>query len=157
MVDSRRAAQGTGHRRPRGPSPRVAAGFSLVETLVASLLVALAMIGLGGLQLATLRGAGTSLDLLAAAGHASSHQERVRALHDAPDEARAALGGMGAAIGCNADRVCTPVEFAQDEASHWRPSARLRWVVRPPVLDESRLRLEVARDGGPFVAIEVTT
>lgn len=136
---------------------RAAAGFSLVETLIAALLVAFAMIGLGGLQLATLRGAGTSLDLLAAAGHASSHQERVRALHDAPPDARAALGGTGVAIGCSADRPCTPLEFAQDEASHWELAGRPRWSVRPPSLGESRLRLEVARDGGPFVVVEVET
>jgi type II secretory pathway pseudopilin PulG len=138
-------------RRTVRPAP----GFSLVETLVATLLVALAMLGLGGLQLAALRGAGTSLDLLAAAGHASSHQERVRALHDAPDDVRAALGGIGAPVGCNAERRCTPLEFAQDEASRWEAPPSVPWRPRPPELDDTRLRLEVARDDEPFVVLEV--
>lgn len=147
---------GDAAQRNRRPARRAQQGFSLVETLVATLLVALAMLGLGGLQLATLRGAATSLDLLAAAGHASSHQERVRALHDAPEDVRAVLGGTGTRLDCNADRPCTPLEFALDEASRWEAPVAVPWRPLPPELDDTRLRLEVARDAEAFVVLEVT-
>jgi prepilin-type N-terminal cleavage/methylation domain-containing protein len=134
--------------------------FSLVETLVAIVLVAISMLGLGALQLAALRGSGTSLDLLAAAGHAISHEERLRALHDAPPEARARLAGAGVAIGCFGDRRCTPEEFAADEAARWLDAAAPRtWQPQPPVADDAsaptQIRLEVARAAAPFVAVEV--
>ena len=129
-------------RRPRG--------FSLVEQLVALLLVATALLGVAGLQLGSLRAGAHALERLSAHDHVVARAEGVRALHGLTIPDRALLFGTGAALGCRGDRLCTPREFAADEAARAAADAAARgWSVVPSVaaLDHHLLRatLELRR------------
>src|SRR5512137_325693 len=114
-------------RTPRSAMPSHSSrerGFALLEVLVAMLLVAVALLGVTGLQLAALRSGADLLRLLGASSHAAAHAERLRALHDAPPEAREVLATRGARRGCRDERRCTPLEFAEDEAARWLDEAQ---------------------------------
>jgi prepilin-type N-terminal cleavage/methylation domain-containing protein len=133
-------------------------GFSLVESLVAMLLVATALLGVAGLQLASLRGGAHALDLLGAQDHVASRAETLRALHGIPGAHRAALLARGEASTCRGPRRCTPLEFASDEAARSSAAAAGRgWVVTPTVLDTEAeplsATLELRRDGRRLVLL----
>jgi prepilin-type N-terminal cleavage/methylation domain-containing protein len=140
---------------------RRATGFTLVETLVAMLLVAIALLGVTGLQLVSLQAGARALELLAATSLASSHAERIRALHDAPDEARARLAEPGDAIGCGPARACTPLEFAADEAARWTDDDGRAWRVQPPAVElaaaPAQVSLGIQRSGQRLIELDVET
>jgi prepilin-type N-terminal cleavage/methylation domain-containing protein len=111
-------------------------GFSLVESLVAMLLVATALLGVAGLQLASLHGGAHALDLLGAQDHVASRAESLRALHGIPGAQRVALLGRGEARACRGARRCTPLEFASDDAARSGAEAAARgWVVTSRAID----------------------
>lgn len=131
-----------------------------MEPLVATLLVTLALLGVAALQLASLRDGARMLEMLAAHGLVAGHADVIRALHGAPAEARAAIGSPGAALGCRAERRCTPAEFAADEAARWsQAGTALRWRTAPPRVDLSaspaRFELAVASGPGPLLELGV--
>jgi prepilin-type N-terminal cleavage/methylation domain-containing protein len=135
-------------------------GFSLVEQLVALLLVGTALLGVAGLQLASLRGGTHVLDLLAAQDHVAAQAESLRALHGLPAEDRAALLGPGQARPCRGERRCTPREFAEDEAARSGAfAARRGWAAAPSVSSTApeplRATLELWRDDRRLVLLGV--
>jgi prepilin-type N-terminal cleavage/methylation domain-containing protein len=135
-------------------------GFSLVESLVAMLLVATALLGVAGLQLASLRGGAHALDLLGAQDHVASRAESLRALHGIPGADRTALLGRGEARSCRGARRCTPLEFASDEAARSGAAAVGRgWVVTPTVIDAEadplRATFELRRDDRRLVLLGI--
>ncbi len=137
-------------------------GFALLEVLVAMLLVAVALLGVTGLQLAALRSGADLLRLLGASSHAAAHAERLRALHDAPPEAREILATRGARRGCRDERRCTPLEFAEDEAARWLDEAQdapfePALPVVAPDAAPTHWRLRVGAAGGPLVDLEVAS
>jgi type IV pilus assembly protein PilV len=138
---------------------RLVDGFTLVETLVAMLLVAIALLGVTGLQLVSLQAGIRALELLHATGLASSHAERIRALHDASDEVRATFAGPGAPSACSDERTCTPAEFAASEAARWTDAGTRAWRTEPPQVDleqaPGHVTLRIVRSGETFVALEV--
>jgi hypothetical protein len=147
-------------RPPRSACPP--RGSGLVEVLVALLLVAFAMLGVARLQLGALESGRKSLDALAMQGHVLGLAERIRALHDAPDEARAALAAGGADHGCRGERRCTPVEFAEFEAWSWREDAALRDAEPAPIAVQlearpARFGLSVRRRSGAPYGVEVSS
>lgn len=127
-------------------------GFALVESLVALLLVATALLGVAGLQLASLRGGAHALELLEAHGHVAAWGESFRALHGLPAADRHALPGAGAPGSCRGERRCTPREFAADEAARRSAAAAARgWIALPTAstadADPPRATLELRRNG----------
>lgn len=131
-------------------------GFSLVESLVALLLVATALLGVAGLQLTSLRGGAHALELLDAHGHVAAWGESFRALHGLPAEERGASHAGGARQPCRGERRCSPREFAADEAARRSAAAAARgWVAVPTVsgadADPPRATLEL-RDGQRVLA-----
>lgn len=135
-------------------------GFSLVEQLVALLLVSTALLGVAGLQLASLRGGAHVLELLAAQDHVAAQGESLRALHGLPADDRAALLGSGAARSCRGEQRCTPREFAEDEAARSGAfAARRGWAVTPSVSiaapEPLRVTLELRRDDRRLVLLGV--
>ena len=138
---------------------RRARGFSLVEQLVALLLVATALLGVAGLQLASLRGGAHALELLAAHDHVAARGESLRALHGLPAAERAALLGAGERVACRGERRCAPREFAADEAARATAAAAARgWIVLPAVAVEPdllRATLELRRGRLRLARVEV--
>jgi type II secretory pathway pseudopilin PulG len=135
-------------------------GFSLVEPLVALLLVGTALLGVGGLQLAALRGGAQVLELLAAQEHVVARAEGLRALHGVAVEDRLALLGDGAPHGCRGERRCTPREFAEDEAARGRAAGAARgWAESRSVSVDGptplRATLRVSRGDRPLVVLGV--
>lgn len=135
-------------------------GFALVESLVAQLLVGTALLGVAGLQLASLRGGAHALELLAAQDHVAARAESLRALHGVPAEDRVALLGPGEPLACRAERRCTPREFAADEAARSSVVAGQRgWVVQPTVSPVGtaplRASLELRRDDRRLISLGV--
>jgi prepilin-type N-terminal cleavage/methylation domain-containing protein len=135
-------------------------GFSLVESLVAMLLVATALLGVAGLQLASLRGGAHALDLLGAQDHVASRAESLRALHGIPGADRAALLGRGETRTCRGARRCTPLEFAVDDAARSGAAAADRgWMVTSGVIDAAadplRATLELRRGNRRLVLLGI--
>ncbi|MFO0451487.1 MAG: prepilin-type N-terminal cleavage/methylation domain-containing protein [Pseudomonadota bacterium] len=140
------------------------AGFTLVETLAAMLVLAVALLGLARLQLAMHGAAGDSLAVLAAGAHVASHLERLRALHDAPAEARLHLAGRGTPFECSAARACSAAEFAAAEAWAWHGTLgpRLPGASAPPPRFDApdargRTELHIELRDRTLLALEITT
>lgn len=150
-------------RRARMPACTRACGFGLVEVLVATLLVAVAMLGVARLQLGAFAAGRHSLDALATQAHVLGLADRIRALHDAPPAARALLGGPGADRDCRGPRRCTPAEFAEHEAWSWHDEARaLRDVTSAPIdvrlgASPAEFALRIRTRNGATWAVEVTS
>lgn len=115
-----------------GPLLGQTAGFSMVETLVAIVIMAVGVIGAAGMQLTALRTARQSAYQSTASHIASDMAEAIRAGQawasrgGRPDpylefnhDASNADGSAPAGISCYTD-VCEPAEFAAFEISEWR-------------------------------------
>lgn len=123
-----------------------AGGSTLVEVLVALLLLAVGLLGGGAMQLSSLRARHESALLSQAVQQAASMAERMRAnsaLMQAPDagnpylgldyEAGPSEGGADVAASCLGAAACDAAQLAQFDIAEWKqqlrtalPGARLR-------------------------------
>lgn len=96
---------------------RSCAGFSIVEAMVALLVLAVGMLGVAGLYVTTLRASGSALFRTQAVSFASDMADRIRA----NPNAGAAYEAADADNSCVDGGVdCTPALMAADDLFHWR-------------------------------------
>lgn len=94
-------------------------GFTLVETLVAMVVISVGMLGIAAMYVEGLRAGRTSVFRTAAIGLASDMADRIRA----NTTAGAAYAGAGADNNCvNGAADCTPVQLAADDIFWWSQS-----------------------------------
>ncbi len=104
-------------------------GFSLIEALVAVLVVAIGLLGVGELMLTGLREGAAALTRTRAIYLISDMMERIRANPDAQDAYDCAIyAGGPAERGCAPSGVpaipCTARELAEDDLARWQSLAR---------------------------------
>ncbi len=104
-------------------------GFSLIEVMVAMLIVSIGLLGVGDLLLTGLREAAAALARTRAIYLISDMMERIRANPDAGDAYDCAgYGGAPALRGCTPSGApairCTPRELAEDDLASWQSLAR---------------------------------
>jgi type IV pilus assembly protein PilV len=107
---------------------RSARGFSMVEVLVALVIVTVGLLGIGQLTLAGLRETSVALGRTRAVYLISDMMERIRANPDAEDAYDCASYARGPAEqGCAPSgapaRLCTARELAEDDLARWQAQA----------------------------------
>ena len=101
---------------PTRPSP--ARGFTLIEVLVALVVLAVGMLGIAALYVESLRAGRTSINRITAVTLASDMADRIRANPNAA--ATYAGNGPGADRDCvNGVGACTAVQLAEDDWFRW--------------------------------------
>lgn len=108
---------------------RAACGFTLVEALVAVVIVSVGLLGVGGLALSALRETSTALDRTRAVFLIDDMMERIRANPDAEDAYDCSTYPAGPVEhGCAPSGApaspCTPRELAEDDLARWQALAR---------------------------------
>jgi len=99
-------------------------GFSLVEVMVALMVLSIGMLGIAALYVESLRAGRTAIYRTQAVNLASDMTERIRANTDAG----AAYAGAAADVGCNDGQVlavdCTPAQMAAQDLFDWQQMAQ---------------------------------
>jgi type IV pilus assembly protein PilV len=91
-------------------------GFSIVEAMVALLVLSVGMLGIAGLYVTTLRASGSALFRTHAVNFAADMADRIRA----NPTAGAAYAGAAADNDCADGSACTPAELAADDIFRWQ-------------------------------------
>lgn len=93
-------------------------GFTIVEALVALVVLAVGMLGIASLYVTTLRASGSAISRMHAINLASDLADRIRANRTA----EAAYGGAAAAddTTCGAGATCTATEMAAHDLFVWQ-------------------------------------
>lgn len=102
------------------PMPTRQAGFSLIESLIAILVVAIAVLAMGGLQLNALRSTGGSMLRTIATQQAYDIADRARA--NLPAYRAGAYAGTGAIHAACFAGGCTPQQQAEMDLYLWNES-----------------------------------
>ncbi len=93
-------------------------GFTLIETLVAMVVLAVGMLGIAALYIEGLRSGQASVSRTTAVALAADMADRIRANPTVP--ASYAGAGPGANNGCvNGPAACTPAQMAQEDWFWW--------------------------------------
>jgi type IV pilus assembly protein PilV len=101
-------------RRPRGG----AAGFTLVEVLVALVVLSVGMLGIAGLYVITLQSGGTAIYRTQAVNLASDMADRIRANRNAGVAYQNGASGALTCVGAGAVD-CVPADMAADDLLQW--------------------------------------
>jgi type IV pilus assembly protein PilV len=97
-----------------------AAGFSLVEALVALVVLSIGMLGIAALHVEGLRSARTALTRTAAVALASDIADRIRANRDAKTEYDVIVTSADTDAKCEPKGAgCTPAELAHHDKALW--------------------------------------
>jgi type IV pilus assembly protein PilV len=100
-----------------------AAGFSLVEALVALVVLSIGMLGIAALHVEGLRSARTALTRTTAVALASDIADRIRANRAAKTEYDAAVTSDDTDANCQPNGAgCTPAELAHHDKALWLDS-----------------------------------
>lgn len=95
---------------------RAQRGFSIVEAMVALLVLSVGMLGIAGLYVTTLRASGSALFRTHAVNFAADMADRIRA----NPTAGAAYAGAAADNDCAEGSACTPAQLAADDVFRWQ-------------------------------------
>lgn len=95
---------------------RVERGFSMVEAMVALLVLSIGMLGIAGLYVTTLRASGSALFRTQAVNFAADMADRIRANPTAGNAYAAAPADNNCAEGA----VCNPQQLAADDLFRWQ-------------------------------------
>jgi type IV pilus assembly protein PilV len=99
-------------------------GISIVEALVALVVIAVGMLGIAGLYLSSLQASRSAKLRQYAVELAGSIADRIRANRDAAASYNTAGYGAGPAVqNCSTAR-CTPTQLAQDDLARWLQDIR---------------------------------
>lgn len=93
-------------------------GFSIVEVMVALLVLSVGMLGIAGLYVTTLRASGSALYRTHAVNFAADMADRIRAN---PNAGVAYEGAPAGAVQCDDSAItCTPAQLAADDLLTWQ-------------------------------------
>jgi type IV pilus assembly protein PilV len=135
--------------------PRGARGFTMVEALVALVVIAVGLLGLGQLTLTALRESSIALSRTRAIYLISDMMERIRANPDAKDayDCPSYVGGPkehGCAPSGAPARPCTARELAEDDLARWQNLAHdALALVGPGICDAKVTYLAAASESEP--------
>lgn len=99
------------HRRQRG--------ISIIESLVAMVVICVGMLGIAGLYLSSLQASRSAKFRAAAVELVGSLADRIRANRDATTAYNLAIGGTPALKGCNTATRCSAAALAEDDLARW--------------------------------------
>jgi type IV pilus assembly protein PilV len=111
-------------RRPA--SPTIPSGFTLVEVLVALVVLAVGMLGIAGLYVESLKAGRTSIYRTTAVSLAADMADRIRANPAAPGSYAGAGPGSDAFACVNGIDPCNGDEMAQDDWFRWNQALQAR-------------------------------
>jgi len=132
-------------------------GFSLIEALVAFLILSVGMLGIASLQTLSLKAGSTAMYRTAAIIKVDEIIENMRANQAAVASYAAGPADPGAFNGCRqadgaAAKVCTTDELAADDVYYWKQS--LKTVL--PANDTTTAQIDVVAPVAPEVLSTVT-
>ena len=112
-------------RKLKSAGARRQRGISIVEALVALVVIAVGMLGIAGLYLTSLQASRSAKLRAQAVQLAGSIADRIRANREGVMAYNtAAYGGNPVAQGCDFDFRCTPAQLAQDDLAIWLANIR---------------------------------
>jgi type IV pilus assembly protein PilV len=101
--------------------PGIAAGFSIVEVLVALVVLSVGMLGIAALYVESLRAGRSAVYRTQAVNLAADMADRIRSNREQPNAWVLTATANPATQGCVAGTVnCDPAELAQDDQARWR-------------------------------------
>ncbi|MDH5711420.1 MAG: type IV pilus modification protein PilV [Gammaproteobacteria bacterium] len=101
-------------------------GFTLLEALIAFMIISIGMLGIASLQLLSLKAGKTAELRTLATFKAEEILERIRSNPEALDPAKSAngydsgLNDWGTSMGCNVTKSCSRAEMALDDIFQWK-------------------------------------
>ena len=95
-------------------------GISLVESLVALLVLSIGMLGIAALYVSSLRASGSALFRTQAVNFAADMADRIRANPDAAAAYAGAEADNGCVTGLAVGADCSPIQLAADDLFRWR-------------------------------------
>lgn len=96
-------------------------GFTMVEALVALVVLGVGMLGIAGLYVTTLRASGSAISRMQAVNLASDLADRIRANRTAGEAYEADADDAGADEGCIGGTTnCSPDDMAATDLSFWK-------------------------------------
>ena len=101
----------------------LAAGITMVESLVALVVISVGMLGIAGLYVASLQASRAANLRVQAVNLATEMGDRIRANRTARASYNLAAGTLPAVQSCTA--VCTPAQLAQHDQNEWVTATRL--------------------------------
>jgi type IV pilus assembly protein PilV len=107
-------------------APRHGSGFTLVEVLVALVVLAVGMLGIAGLYVEGLKAGRTSIYRTTAVRLASDMADRIRANPVAPASYAGAGPGTNEFVCVNGAAPCNADELAQDDWFSWNQAVQAR-------------------------------
>ena len=104
-------------------STRCQKGITMVESLVALVVISVGMLGIAGLYLSSLQASRTAKLRSHAVELTSSIADRIRANREAVNDYNLAADGTPTAQDCETKR-CSPTQLAQDDLATWLADVR---------------------------------
>lgn len=98
-------------------------GITMVESLVALVVISVGMLGIAGLYLSSLQASRTAKLRSHAVELTSSIADRIRANRDAVTDYNLAADGTPTAVDCET-KICTARQIAQDDLATWLSDVR---------------------------------
>jgi len=95
-------------------------GFSLIEALVAFLILSVGMLGIASLQLLSLKAGHTASLRTVAVIKADEIMERIRSNPTVVAGYASTVDDLGVNVGCNATNMCTQNEMARNDIFNWK-------------------------------------
>ena len=105
-------------------SYRPQSGFSIVEVMVALVVLAVGMLGIAGLYVTTLRTSGSAISRMQAVNLASDMADRIRANRFAGQTYEDGPAVNNGCVGQEAANDCEPVAMAQNDLFVWQRQLR---------------------------------
>lgn len=108
-----------GNFRHGQPRTRIARGFSLVESLVALVVLSVGLLGIAALYVSALRFGRTALLRSDAVTLAGDMADRIRSNPSGGDSYALAAGAANTAVAACATAGCTPAQMATTDKAQW--------------------------------------
>lgn len=106
--------------------PERSRGFTLIEVLITTLVVGIGLLGLAGLQTASLRSTQSAEQFTEAARLAAEMADRMRANPQGVNAGHYDNNSNATSVGCLGAAGCSPEQLANDDMAQWREALKAR-------------------------------